>query len=257
MRKSRKKPGARPKPGKPRVEKRDQVPDKDQASDILVARGVDKIYRAGEIEVPALRGVDLTVESGAFVAVVGPSGSGKTTLLQCLSGLDDIDAGTVMVAGEDVHRFSETRRSAQRARLMGFVFQSLNLLPVFDALENVELPLMIGGVPAREARSRAETALDRVGLSHRREHRPAELSGGEQQRVAVARALVNRPALVWADEPTGSLDTATAREILDLLSGLNAEGMTLMLVTHDPEISAKAERRIGMRDGSIVEDKIQ
>ena len=245
MKKNRKKTGARARSGKP---------ERSRTPDILVARGVDKLYRTGGIEVPALRGVDLAVESGAFVAVVGPSGSGKTTLLQCLSGLDDVDAGTVTVAGEDVHELSETRRSAQRARLMGFVFQSLNLLPVFSALENVELPMMIGGVPAKEARSRAEMALDRVGLSRRCEHRPAELSGGEQQRVAVARALVTRPALVWADEPTGSLDTTTAREILDLLSGLNAEGMTLILVTHDPEVAARAGRRIGMRDGSIVED---
>ena len=245
MKKNRKKTGARAKSGKP---------ERGRTPDILVARGVDKLYRTGEIEVPALRDVSLTVESGAFVAVVGPSGSGKTTLLQCLSGLDNVDAGTVTVAGEDVHELSETRRSAQRARLMGFVFQSLNLLPVFSALENVELPLMIGGVPAREARNRAEAALDRVRLSHRREHRPAELSGGEQQRVAVARALVTRPALVWADEPTGSLDTTTARKILDLLADLHAEGMTLMLVTHDPEVAARAGRRIGMRDGTIVED---
>ena len=248
MKKDRKKTGARAKPVKT------AKPEKSQTPDILVARGVDKLYRTGEIEVPALRGIDLTVAPGAFVAVVGPSGSGKTTLLQCLSGLDDVDAGTVTVAGEDVHELSETRRSAQRARLMGFIFQSLNLLPVFSALENVELPLMIGGVPAKEARDRAGTALERVGLSGRREHRPAELSGGEQQRVAVARALVTRPALVWADEPTGSLDTTTAREILDLLSGLNEGGMTLMLVTHDLEVAARAGRRVGMRDGCIAED---
>lgn len=234
-----------------------QKPDENLTQDILVARGVHKTYRAGEIGVPALRDVNLTVEQGAFLTVVGPSGSGKTTLLQCLSGLDSLDAGTVTVAGEDVHGLSEARRSAQRARLMGFIFQSLNLLPVFSALENVELPLMIGGVPSGEVRGRAETALDRVGLSHRREHRPAELSGGEQQRVAVARALVTRPAIVWADEPTGSLDTTTAREVLDLLVGLHAEGMTLMLVTHDPEIAARSGRRIAMRDGSVVEDTDQ
>ena len=254
MKKNRKKTGARPRSRKSASAGRDRAPDSARTPDILVANGVHKLYRAGEIEVPALRDVNLTAEPGSFVAVVGPSGSGKTTLLQCLSGLDNIDAGSVTVAGEDVHRLSETRRSAQRARLMGFIFQSFNLLPVFDAVENVELPLMIGGLPAREARSRAEAALDRVGLSHRRGHRPAELSGGEQQRVAVARALVTRPAIVWADEPTGSLDTTAAREILDLLTGLHAEGMTLILVTHDPEISMRAGRRISMRDGSIVED---
>lgn len=221
---------------------------------LLVACGVRKVYRSGEAEVAALAGLDLSVDQGEFVAVTGPSGSGKTTLLQCLSGLDDVNAGSVMVAGEDVHELSEPRRSAQRARLMGFVFQSLNLLPVFSAVENVELPLQINRVPAREARERAREALDRVGLSDRIDHRPGELSGGEQQRVAVARALVARPALVWADEPTGSLDTATTEEMIGLLVELHAGGTTFVLVTHNPAVAEVAQRRVRMLDGAIVED---
>jgi len=226
----------------------------DPAADLLVAHGVRKVYGAGPVEVEALRGVDLTVARGSFVAVVGPSGSGKTTLLQCLSGLEEIDAGTVFVDGEDVHGATEGRRAALRARLMGFVFQSLNLLPVFSAVENVELPLLIRGSPAKEARRRAEAALDRVGLAARRDHRPAELSGGEQQRVAIARALAARPALVWADEPTGSLDSAAAGAVVGLLEELHADGMTLVLVTHDPSGAERAGRRLLMRDGRIVED---
>jgi putative ABC transport system ATP-binding protein len=212
------------------------------------------VYRTGEVEVPALRDLNLDISRGAFVAVLGPSGSGKTTLLQCLSGLDDIDSGSVEIDGEDVHRMSDARRAAQRARLMGFVFQSLNLIPVFSATENVELPLLLNGSSPAEARRQAEATLDRVGLTRRLGHRPDELSGGEQQRVAVARALAARPALVWADEPTGSLDTANAAEVVELLAELHAEGMTLVLVTHDAMVAARAQRRLSMRDGKIVED---
>jgi putative ABC transport system ATP-binding protein len=226
----------------------------DHTRDILVARGVRKVYRREDVEVLALRGIDLTLTRGAFVAVTGPSGSGKTTLLQCLSGLDDIDEGFVTVAGENVHQLPEPRRAAQRARLMGFVFQSLNLLPVFTAVENVEIPLLLKGVSPKRARQEARAALDRVGLAHRYDHRPGELSGGEQQRVAVARALVGRPALMWADEPTGSLDTTAAAAVMDLLEELHAEGVTLVLVTHDPALAARAQRRTVLRDGLIVED---
>jgi putative ABC transport system ATP-binding protein len=226
----------------------------DGASNILVARGVSKAYRVGESEIAALRGVDLEVARGSFVSVVGPSGSGKTTLLHCLSGIDTIDSGTVEIEGEDVHRLPEAKRAAQRARLMGFVFQSLNLLPILSVLENVELPLMLQRRPAKEARSVALLALERVGLSHRVDHRPGELSGGEQQRAAVARALAGSPAIVWADEPTGNLDSASAAALVDLLAELNAGGLTLMLVTHDAAVAARAERRISMRDGRIVED---
>jgi putative ABC transport system ATP-binding protein len=212
------------------------------------------VYRTGEVEVTALRDLNLDIARGAFVAVLGPSGSGKTTLLQCLSGLDDIDSGFVEIDGEEVHRMSDARRAAQRARLMGFVFQSLNLIPVFSATENVELPLLLNGSSPAEARRKAEATLDRVGLTRRLGHRPEELSGGEQQRVAVARALAARPALVWADEPTGSLDTANAAEVVELLAELHAEGVTLVLVTHDAMVAARAQRRLSMRDGKIVED---
>ena len=201
-----------------------------------------------------MRDLNLDIARGAFVAVLGPSGSGKTTLLQCLSGLDDIDSGSVEIDGEDVHRMSDARRAAQRARLMGFVFQSLNLIPVFSATENVELPLLLNGSSPAEARRKAEATLDRVGLTRRLGHRPDELSGGEQQRVAVARALAARPALVWADEPTGSLDTANAAEVVELLAELHAEGVTLVLVTHDAMVAERAQRRLSMRDGKIVED---
>ena len=202
----------------------------------------------------ALRDLDLAVARGSFLSVVGPSGSGKTTLLQCLSGLDEVDAGSGEVEGGNVHRLPDARRAERRARLMGFVFQSLNLVPVFTALENAELPLLLGGARRKDARRAAREALDRVGLSRRLDHRPGELSGGEQQRVAVARALAARPALVCADEPTGSLDTPAADGVVELLAELHAEGMTLVLVTHDARVAERAQRRLAMRDGAIVED---
>jgi putative ABC transport system ATP-binding protein len=223
--------------------------------DILVAAGVRKIYRTGSVEVDALRGVDLRVSAGEFVAVMGPSGSGKTTLLNCLSGLDDIDGGTVMVEGDDLHAMRDGVRTAHRARRMGFIFQSFNLIPVLSATENVELPLLLNGVSAKESRRRAQAELDRVGLGHRYDHHPTELSGGEQQRVTVARALVIEPALVWADEPTGNLDTQTADKVLELLAELHREGLTLILVTHDPTIGQSAQRLITMTDGTIVTDQ--
>src|SRR5436305_10966524 len=202
-----------------------------------------------------MRGIDLTVAKGEFLAVQGPSGSGKTTLLNCLSGLDDIDAGSVVVAGEDIQAMSDARRTKHRAQAMGFIFQAFNLIPVFTATENVELPLLLAGKPAREARAAAQETLERVGLGHRLNQRPNELSGGEQQRVTVARALAGRPEIVWADEPTGNLDTETAGQVMDLLRELHAEGLTLILVTHDEGIGASAERRIVVRDGIIVADE--
>jgi putative ABC transport system ATP-binding protein len=218
---------------------------------ILVATGVRKVYRTGAESVEALKNLDLTVRSGEFVAVMGPSGSGKTTLLNCLSGLDDIDAGTVLVEGKDIQKMSDAARSRHRAERMGFIFQSFNLIPVFTSAENVELPLLLSGTPSSEARTRAETTLGLVGLGDRVNHRPNELSGGEQQRVTIARALAGDPSIVWADEPTGNLDSETAGSIMELLRELNAKGLTLVLVTHDPMIGKTAQRIVRMRDGEI------
>jgi putative ABC transport system ATP-binding protein len=218
---------------------------------ILVASAVRKVYRTGAESVEALRGLDLGVQRGDFVAVMGPSGSGKTTLLNCLSGLDDIDAGTVLVDGKDIHRMPDALRSRHRAAKMGFIFQSFNLIPVFTAAENVELPLLLAGVSTTESRRRAEATLERIGLGRRSNHRPSELSGGEQQRVTIARALTGNPSIVWADEPTGNLDSETAGSIMKLLAELNRDGLTLVLVTHDPAIGRMARRLIRMRDGAI------
>ncbi|MFD8971366.1 ABC transporter ATP-binding protein [Streptomyces sp. NPDC059593] len=222
---------------------------------LLVATGVRKIYRTGSVEVTALIDLDLLVRHGEMVAVMGPSGSGKTTLLNCLSGLDDIDAGRVEVDGHDLFAMSDAARTEHRAHTMGFVFQAFNLIPVFSAVENVELPLLLVGTRPREARRRALEMLDRVGLGHRVEHRPSEMSGGEQQRVTIARALAGRPAIVWADEPTGNLDSAMADQVMDLLCELNRdEGQTIVLVTHDSAIGARVPRLIRMRDGQLVDD---
>ena len=224
--------------------------------DLLVATGVRKVYRTGSGEVPALVDLDLTVGRGELVAVMGPSGSGKTTLLNCLSGLDDIDGGTVVVDGHDLFAMTDAARTEHRAKAMGFVFQAFNLIPVFTAVENVELPLLLAGTPAAEARERAAAMLARVGLAHRERHRPNELSGGEQQRVTIARALVGRPAIVWADEPTGNLDTKMATQIMDLLRELNAtDGQTIVLVTHDSGIGESCGRVVRMRDGRLVSDE--
>ena len=216
-----------------------------------------KIYRTGQQEVTALDRLDITVRSGEMLAVMGPSGSGKTTLLNCLSGLDDIDGGRVLVEGRDLFAMSDHERTAHRAKAMGFIFQAFNLIPVFNAVENVELPLLLVGVRAREARSRAMDMLARVGLGDRALHRPNELSGGEQQRVAIARALVATPAIVWADEPTGNLDTVMATQVMDLLRQLNEEGQTIVLVTHDPAIGHSAKRLVRMLDGHLVHDEMK
>jgi putative ABC transport system ATP-binding protein len=220
-------------------------------SDILVANNVRKIYKTGAETVAALKDLSISIAKGEFLAVMGPSGSGKTTFLNCLSGLDDIDGGSVIVDGEDLHKMSDAKRSRNRAETMGFIFQSFNLIPVFTAVENVELPLLLSGHSPGDARKAAEQTLDRVGLGGRKNHRPNELSGGEQQRVTIARALSGKPSIVWADEPTGNLDSETAWSIVGLLQELNAEGLTLVLVTHDPAIGEKASRLIVMRDGAI------
>ncbi|MER5204227.1 ABC transporter ATP-binding protein [Streptomyces sp. NPDC002825] len=222
---------------------------------LLIATKVRKIYRTGSVAVTALDDLDLSVRHGELVGVMGPSGSGKTTLLNCLSGLDDIDGGRVEIDGHDLFAMSDAARTEHRARTMGFVFQSFNLIPVFSAVENVELPLLLVGTRPREARRRALATLARVGLEHRVGHRPSELSGGEQQRVTIARALAGRPAIVWADEPTGNLDSAMAGQVMDLLSELNREeGQTIVLVTHDAVIGARVPRLIHMRDGRLVHD---
>jgi putative ABC transport system ATP-binding protein len=223
----------------------------DMSTDILVASDVTKVYRTGVESVEALRAVSVTVERGEFLAVMGPSGSGKTTFLNCLSGLDDIDSGSVLIEGADIHKMPDAARSLYRAQKMGFIFQSFNLIPVFTSSENVELPLLLAGVAPASARRRAEETLERVGLGHRKNHRPNELSGGEQQRVTIARALAGSPAIVWADEPTGNLDTETAESIMELILELNRDGLTIVLVTHDESMGRRASRLISMRDGTI------
>lgn len=209
-----------------------------------------KVYR-GASDVEALRGVDFEVARGEMVAVVGPSGSGKTTLLNCLSGLDSFDSGTVTIDGVDLAQMSDRERTAYRRRNMGFVFQAFNLLPVLTAVENVEIPLLLQGIRGGDARRRALDMLETLGLANRARHRPDELSGGEQQRVAVARALVHRPSVVWADEPTGNLDTEVTQVIVELLIRMNREGQTIVLVTHNPLVAEKARRIVRMRDGRI------
>ena len=221
---------------------------------IISADEVQKTYHSGVVEVSVLKGVDLHVSRGEMVAIMGPSGCGKTTLLNCLSGLDEIDGGRVVIDGIELHSLSDNERSDYRAERMGFVFQLYNLLPVLSAVENVEMPLLISGVSSGDARKRSLEQLDQVGLAERANHLPAELSGGERQRVTIARALVNRPAIVWADEPTGDLDSETANGIIDLMIELNqTEGQTFIIVTHSREVGDRAHRIIRMRDG-IIED---
>ncbi len=218
---------------------------------------VVKTYQTDNVDVQALRGVSLSVPRGDMVAIMGPSGCGKTTLLNCLSGLDDVTAGLVRVGGVDIAGLSDNQKSDYRARAMGFVFQFYNLLPVLSAVENVEMPLLVSSVPAKEARERAMRALDLVHLSDWATHRPAQLSGGQRQRVTIARALVNEPAIVWADEPTGDLDSKNADEIMELVVRLNEEnGQTFVIVTHDLHIAQSTNRIVNMLDGQIVEDVI-
>ena len=219
------------------------------------ATGVHKTYDTGKVRVHALRGVDLKVKRGEMVAIMGPSGCGKTTLLNCLSGLDEVDAGEVLVEGVHLHHLPDDERSDYRARRMGYIFQLYNLLPVLSALENVELPLLVSGVSSREARRRALEMLDQVGLQDEAHRPPAELSGGQRQRVTVARALVNEPAVIWADEPTGDLDSETALGIMDLMCDLNRRNVqTFIVVTHAIEVGERADRIVRMRDGQIEDD---
>jgi putative ABC transport system ATP-binding protein len=216
---------------------------------------VVKTYQTDNLEVHALRGVSLAVPKGDMVAIMGPSGCGKTTLLNCLSGLDTIDSGIVRVGGTDISLLSDNEKSAYRAASMGFVFQFYNLLPVLSAVENVELPLLVSGVSAKEARDRAMQALGLVHLTDWAAHRPAQLSGGQRQRVTIARALVNEPAIVWADEPTGDLDSKNADEIMDLIVNLNqTNGQTFVVVTHDIRVAERNFRIVNMLDGQIVDE---
>jgi putative ABC transport system ATP-binding protein len=226
---------------------------------LIRARGLDKTYRRGSDEIHVLRGLDLDVAAGSFVAFMGPSGSGKTTLLNLIGGLDLPSAGTVTVAGVELSRLSRARLAAWRAQHVGFVFQTYNLLPVLNAVENVELPLIVSGVRPRDARKRALEALDTVGLRTLAGNRPSQLSGGQRQRVTIARSLVNQPEIVWADEPTGALDSKTADEIMRLMETLNREqGLTFVIVTHDPGVGARCHRVVRMSDGRITgEEKLR
>jgi len=225
---------------------------------VIDAREVRKTYDTGTVRVEALKGVSLQVQTGEMVAIMGPSGCGKTTLLNCLSGLDVFDGGTVAIAGTDITRMSDNTKTEFRAKQMGFVFQTYNLLPVLTAAENVELPLIVSGTRPREAREKALAALDRVNLREYGGNRPAQLSGGQRQRVTIARALVNNPAIVWADEPTGALDSRTATDIMDLIVELNSRGgHTCVIVTHDPKVAARCHRTIHMRDGEIEREDTQ
>jgi putative ABC transport system ATP-binding protein len=228
------------------------------ATDAMVtATGVTKSYDTGRVKVDALRGVDLTIGRGEIVSIMGPSGCGKTTLLNCLSGLDSITSGDILIEGTSLKSMSDRQRTRYRARRMGFVFQFYNLLAVLTAAENVEMPLLLTGVSTKEARERALAVLDLVNLREHANQRPAELSGGERQRVTIARALVNNPAIVWADEPTGDLDSRNALEIINLMCRLNEErGVTFALVTHDISIGRRAHRIVRMMDGRIVDEVI-
>jgi putative ABC transport system ATP-binding protein len=222
-----------------------------RARDVIVsARGLRKVYRNGT-DVEALKSIELEIPRGELLAVVGPSGSGKTTLLNCLSGLERIDEGEVVVDGANLAELSDDRRTEYRAKSMGFVFQAFNLLPVLSAVENVEIPMLLLGASGKTSRARGLETLEQVGLGGRANHRPDQLSGGEQQRVAIARALVHHPAVVWADEPTGNLDSESTKAILDLFLQLNGQGQTIVMVTHNLQVAAAAGRTITMRDGLI------
>lgn len=220
---------------------------------VVEGRDVWKVYGFGETQVSALRGVDVDIHRGEMLAIMGPSGCGKTTFLNCFSGLDDVSKGQVKLEGVDIHAMSDNRKSDYRARRTGFVFQSYNLLSVLSAVENVELPLLISGVASREARQRAVQILQDLGLGDRTEHRPSELSGGQQQRVSLARALVAKPAIVWADEPTGNLDEEGSGQVTRLLRELNQKyQQTIVVVTHDPEVARVCDRTLRMHDGRFV-----
>ncbi len=224
---------------------------------LIEMRGIERTYTMGDNEVRALRGVDLLVDKGDSVAIMGTSGSGKSTLMNIMGCLDQPNRGTYHLNGKDVSRLSRAQLADVRGRMIGFVFQSFNLLSRTRALENVEMPMMYQGVPARVRHKRAMEALERVGLAGREHHHPNQLSGGQQQRVAIARALVGNAPIIMADEPTGNLDTKTSHEVMAILQGLGDQGITVVLVTHEADIAAHARRVITLRDGLIVDDKTQ
>ncbi|MCH2657607.1 MAG: ABC transporter ATP-binding protein [Dehalococcoidia bacterium] len=223
---------------------------------IISAQNIFKTYDTGEVHVRALQDLSINIERGSMVAIMGPSGCGKTTLLNCLSGIDDINSGTIHIENTDLSQLDDNSKTDYRARRMGFIFQFYNLLPVLNAIENIELPLLVSGVRPSEAREQSLKMLDLVGLTDWKTHKPAQLSGGQRQRVTIARALVNNPAIVWADEPTGDLDSQTATEIMDLMKSLNKEqGQTFVIVTHDSGIAKQCNRIIQMRDGQIENEE--
>jgi putative ABC transport system ATP-binding protein len=221
---------------------------------MITLEGVTKVYRMGKVEVHALRGIDLHVDEGEFVAIIGASGSGKSTLMNILGCLDVPTGGRYVLQGIDVAQLDDNRLALVRNRLVGFVFQSFNLIPRMSAVHNVEMPLIYSGMRG-ERRARALAALEAVGLGDRAQHQPSELSGGQQQRVAIARALITDPAILLADEPTGNLDTESSRDIMRLFVELNREGRTVILITHEPDIAAYAQRVVRLRDGLVVADE--
>jgi putative ABC transport system ATP-binding protein len=223
---------------------------------VLLTEGLSKTYAADGVDVRAVRGVDLAVAPGEFVSIMGPSGCGKSTLLHMLGGLDRPTAGEVWLQGERVDGLSEKAWAVLRRRQIGFVFQFFNLIGNLTVADNVELPALLAGMPARQARTRREELLAELGIEEVAQHVPGRISGGQQQRVALARALVNRPAVLLADEPTGNLDSASAREVMELVRRYHGEGQTIVLVTHDPRVAATADRVVHMRDGAITEESL-
>jgi len=228
----------------------------DVKQNILQMEDVWKVYLMGKVEVPAVRGIDFCTNKGDYIAITGPSGSGKSTLLNLIGCLDTPTAGRIMLSGVDIELLSENDLARVRRKTIGFVFQTFNLIPALSAKENVALPMRFDGFPKSAAHQKAEALLEMVGLGHRVEHKPTELSGGERQRVAIARALINDPQMILADEPTGNLDTKSGQMVIDLLEGLNKNGMTLIVITHDAGIADKARKKLHIVDGRFVDESI-